>query len=350
MIAGVAIQAIKKACNVKTDPKQSIVGGDEFVVVTGGAGFIGSNIARRLSESGVRVVVCDRLGQGAKWRNLVGLCLHDIVRPEALKEFLLSQAGRVAAIVHMGAISATTEQDVDRIVHDNVRATLDLWDWTRANGTRLIYASSAATYGAGDQGFVDGADIQHLLTLKPLNAYGWSKAAVDLRVAREHADGRSGVQWAGLKFFNVYGPGEDHKGEMRSVVNKIMPKILAGETIELFKSYKDGVEDGGQKRDFVYVGDCVDMVMWLLGNPSVSGLFNVGSGTARTFRDLAIATFSSLGREAQIRYIDMPEVLRGKYQYFTEADMTQARRVGFQGGGTSLESGIDAYVRAWKNR
>src|SRR6202022_3414106 len=161
-----------------------------------------------------------------------------VIRPEALQSYLFAHADKVPAVIHMGAISATTEQDVDRILQDNIRATLDLWDWTRANGTRLVYASSAATYGDGEQGFRDGADLAHLLALRPLNAYGWSKAVVDLKVAKEHAQGRSAPQWAGLKFFNVYGPGEDHKGDMRSVINKIMPKILAGETIELFKSHK----------------------------------------------------------------------------------------------------------------
>ncbi len=326
---------------------QSIFVADDIVVVTGGAGFIGSNIARRLSEAGARVVICDRLGRGEKWRNLIGVSLHDVIRPEALPDYLASHADKIPALVHMGAISSTTEQDVDRIVHDNVRATLDLWDWTGANGTRLVYASSAATYGGGEIGFRDGIDLAYLSALKPLNAYGWSKAVVDLRIAKERAQGRERGQWAGLKFFNVYGPGEDHKGEMRSVINKIMPKILAGETIELFKSHKSGYEDGGQKRDFVYVNDCVAMVDWLLANPSINGLFNVGSGTARTFRDLATATFHSLGQEPRIRYVDMPEVLRGKYQYFTEADMSQARNAGFIEGGTSLETGIDAYVRQW---
>lgn len=320
---------------------------DDLVVVTGGAGFIGSNIARRLSAAGARVVVCDRLGQGEKWRNLVGTCLHDVIRPEALQGYLASHAAKIPAVVHLGAISATTERDVDRILNDNVRATLDLWEWSRANGTRLIYASSAATYGDGEMGFRDGIEMAYLRALKPLNAYGWSKAVVDLRIAEDHVQGRDGVAWAGLKFFNVYGPGEDHKGEMRSVVNKIMPKILAGETIELFRSHKPGYEDGGQKRDFVYVDDCVAMVEWLLANREIRGLFNVGSGTARTFSDLATATFRSLGQEPRIRYVDMPEVLRGRYQYFTEADMGRAREAGFTAGGTSLEAGIDAYVRQW---
>jgi ADP-L-glycero-D-manno-heptose 6-epimerase len=320
---------------------------DDLLVVTGGAGFIGSNIARHLSEAGARVVVCDRLGHGEKWRNLIGLCLHDVIRPEALKGYLAAHAAKIPAVVHMGAISATTERDVDRILNDNVRATLDLWEWTRANGTRFIYASSAATYGDGEMGFGDGLDLARLRALKPLNAYGWSKAVVDLRIAGEHLQGRDGGAWAGLKFFNVYGPGEDHKGEMRSVVNKIMPKILAGETIELFKSHRQGYADGGQKRDFVYVEDCVAMVAWLLANPGIRGLFNVGSGKARTFADLATATFRSLGQEPRIRYVDMPEILRGKYQYFTEADMGQARAAGFDGGGTALEAGIDAYVRRW---
>ena len=330
-----------------TNSRPCIFSADDIVVVTGGAGFIGSNIAGRLSEGGARVVICDRLGCGEKWRNLVGLSLHDVIRPEVLQAYLKDHGSKIPAIVHMGAISATTERDADRILQDNVRATLDVWSWAKNNGSRLIYASSAATYGDGGMGFRDGLDLSYLGALKPLNAYGWSKAFVDLRAAREQSQGRDLGQWAGLKFFNVYGPGEDHKGEMRSVVNKIMPKILAGETIELFRSHKSGYDDGGQKRDFVYVEDCVAMTEWLLANPAISGLFNVGSGVARTFRDLATTTFRSLGQEPRIRYIDMPEILRGKYQYFTEADMSQARSAGFDGGGTSLEDGIDAYVRRW---
>ncbi|HEV7257949.1 MAG TPA: ADP-glyceromanno-heptose 6-epimerase [Bosea sp. (in: a-proteobacteria)] len=318
-----------------------------MVIVTGGAGFIGSNISRRLAETGVRVVVCDRLGRSDKWRNLLGLPLHDVIRPEALQQYLATNADKIPALVHMGAISATTEQDADRILQDNIRATLDIWEWTRANESRLVYASSAATYGDGGQGFSDAMDLAHLSALRPLNAYGWSKAFVDLRAARQTEQGRPLGRWAGLKFFNVYGPGEDHKGEMRSVINKIMPKIINGETIELFRSHKEGYEDGGQKRDFVYVEDCVAMVEWLLANPAIDGLFNVGSGTARTFRDLASATFRSLGQEPRIRYVDMPEILRGKYQYFTEADMSRAREAGFMGGGTSLEDGIDDYVQRW---
>lgn len=330
-----------------TKQAQTSFSADDIVVVTGGAGFIGSNIVRRLSAAGTRVVVCDRFGRTEKWRNLVGISLMDVIRPEALPAYLALHADKIPAIVHMGAISATTELDSDRILQDNVRATLDVWAWTHANGSRLVYASSAATYGDGGMGFRDGLDLTYLSALKPLNAYGWSKALVDLKVAGELARGGDASRLAGLKFFNVYGPGEDHKGDMRSVVNKIMPKILAGDTVELFRSHKSSYEDGGQMRDFVYVEDCVAMVEWLLANPTVDGLFNVGSGTARSFRDLATATFRSLGQEPRIRYVDMPEILRGKYQYFTEADMSGVRAAGFTGGGTSLEDGIDAYVRRW---
>ncbi len=321
---------------------------EDRVVVTGGAGFIGSNVVKRLSGEGVRVVVCDRMGQGLKWRNLRGAMVHDVIRPEALMAYLESNAGRIPAIVHMGAISATTETDVDRILHDNVRTTLDLWTWTRTNGVRLIYATSAATYGDGELGFSDGADLDALLKLKPLNAYGWSKHVVDLRVAADLREGRAGPQWAGLKFFNVYGPGEAHKGDMRSVIHKIIPRVLAGETVELFKSYKDGFADGEQRRDFVFVEDCVSTIAWLLAHPGTSGLFNVGSGQARSFRDLAEITFRALGHELRVHYIEMPEALRCRYQYFTEADMRGCRAAGIAVKPTSLEDGIAAYVEAWR--
>ncbi len=232
------------------------------ILVTGVAGFIGSNVARRLAGAGRNVVGCDRLGQGSKWRNLVDVGLHDLVTPEALPGWLARNGGGLGGIVHMGAISATTETDVDLIVRENVRATLDLWEFCARAAVPLIYASSGAVYGDGRHGFDDDPDL--MARLRPLNAYGWSKLFVDRRIVADAAQGSTPPRWAGLRFFNVYGPGEDHKGDMRSVVAKLVPRILDGEPARLFRSYRADVPDGGQQRDFVHVGDVVDVILWLL--------------------------------------------------------------------------------------
>ena len=230
---------------------------DGLIVVTGAAGFIGSNIASMLAAEGQKVVACDWFGDGAKWTNLRDAALHDIVRPEALMAWLDALPAPPDAIVHMGAVSATTETDVDLIVERNVRATLDLWTYAARQGVRFIYASSAATYGDGAQGFVDDDSPQALAGLRPLNAYGWSKHVVDRRIVDDVRRGAALPRgWAGLKFFNVYGPGEAHKGSMRSVVHQIYPAASRGETVSLFKSDHPDYADGGQLRDFIYVADC----------------------------------------------------------------------------------------------
>ncbi|MFS8038247.1 ADP-glyceromanno-heptose 6-epimerase [Xanthobacter sp. AM11] len=317
----------------------------DLLLVTGGAGFIGSNIARAAAEDGYRVVVADWLEDGPKWRNIADIALHDVIRPEAINSFVAQEGGRLAAVVHMGAISATTERDADKIVTRNIRATLDLWELCARKALGFVYASSAATYGDGTSGFSDSEDAAALAGLAPLNPYGWSKAFVDRRIMADVAEGRPRPpQFAGLRFFNVYGPGEGHKGDMRSVVHKIYPAAAAGESVTLFKSHDPRYADGGQLRDFVYVGDCVEVVRWLLESPDVSGIFNVGTGQARSFADLATAVFAALGAEPNITYVDMPESLRKAYQYFTQADMAKLRAAGFRRPFTSLEDGVAAYV------
>ena len=320
-----------------------------MIVVTGGAGFIGSNLVAALADRGEHeLVVVDELGTGNKWRNVAKHELADIVHPRDLPGFLERNRGRINAIVHMGAISATTERDVDRIVANNWRLSLDLWDWCARFGVRLIYASSAATYGDGSLGFVDDGSCEALAELRPLNAYGWSKLAFDRRVARIVADGGpTPPQWSGLKFFNVYGPNEGHKGDMMSVVAKTYPKAAAGESATLFRSHHPDYEDGGQSRDFVWVGDCVDVMLWLLDTPSVSGLFNCGSGKARSFADLTSAVFRALDLEPRIDFVDTPVEIRDKYQYFTEADQTRLRAAGYAKPSTSLEDGITEYVQRY---
>lgn len=316
-------------------------------VVTGGAGFIGSNIVYGLERRGLGpVVVVDHLSDGDKWRNLAKRELADVIRPEALSAFLLANAALIEAVIHMGAISATTETDVDLIFENNFRLSLDLWQWCTQHGVRFIYASSAATYGDGGEGFDDDASVDALARLQPMNPYGWSKNLFDRRVARSIINGDDlPRQWAGLKFFNVYGPNEYHKERMQSVVSQVYPVARDGGPARLFKSHHPDYEDGGQLRDFIWVDDCVEIVLWLLDNDGVSGLFNCGTGRARSFADLARAVYAALDREAAIEFIDTPEDIRDKYQYFTEARMDKLRAAGYGKPMTELEDGVGRYVR-----
>lgn len=314
-------------------------------VVTGGAGFIGSNIVAGLSSRGDEVLVCDWLRTDERWRNIAKHEVADVIAPEALLEWLDAHGDDVQAVIHMGANSSTTETDVDLIVRQNVRASLDLLEWCTRADKRFIYASSAATYGDGSSGFDDASDRRSLAKLRPLNAYGWSKHLVDRRISMLKERGTSlPPQCAGLKFFNVYGPNEYHKGSMMSVVARNFESVSAGEPMRLFRSYRPEYGDGGQLRDFVYVMDCVDVVLWLLDNPSVSGLFNVGSGAARSWQDLAKAMFAAAGREPRIEFIDMPAALIEKYQYFTEARLDRLRSAGYRQAFATLEAGIADYV------
>ncbi|HWE99087.1 MAG TPA: ADP-glyceromanno-heptose 6-epimerase [Caulobacteraceae bacterium] len=317
-------------------------------LVTGGAGFIGSNVAAALAEDPeAEVVVCDTLGAAdhGKWRNIAKRPLADLIAPDELFDWLSVNGGRVEAVVHMGAISSTTETDVDLIVEVNFRLSRDLFLWCEDARRRFVYASSAATYGDGALGFEDRQDIAWLDRLRPLNAYGWSKALFDRWAVRRAASGEGPPHWTGLKFFNVYGPNEGHKGEMKSVIAKIVPDIVRGAPVTLFKSGEPAYPDGGQMRDFVYVRDAAACVAWLARGGGASGVFNFGSGQARSFADLARAAFAAAGREPQIDYVDMPEALRGRYQYYTCATMDRLREAGWNAPPTSLESGVDDYVR-----
>jgi ADP-L-glycero-D-manno-heptose 6-epimerase len=247
----------------------------------------------------------------------------------------------------MGAISATTERDGERLVSENIRLTLDLWEWCSDHKVPFVYASSAATYGDGLEGFDDDASSEALARLKPMNGYGWSKHAVDRRIAMDVAEGRQTPPvWAGLKFFNVYGPRETFKGDMRSVALKLYETLSTGGKATLFKSHNPNYADGGQLRDFVYVGDCVAVILWILEQKRFSGLYNLGTGQARSWLDLATAVFSAMGLPADITYVDMPEAIRDRYQYFTEARMARLRAAGYDAPFTSVEHGVAAYV-AW---
>jgi ADP-L-glycero-D-manno-heptose 6-epimerase len=323
-----------------------------MILVTGGAGFIGSNLVAGLEARGAGdVVVCDRLGSGDKWRNIAKRDLADVIPPEELTAFVDGHASRIEAVFHMGAISAMTETDADLIAETNFRLSCAIWERCAHHRIPLIYASSAATYGDGSAGFDDDGSRDALSALRPLNAYGWSKHLFDRWVARRletrHDAMRCPPCWAGLKFFNVYGPNEYHKDGQISVVLKNFREVRDGGAAVLFRSHHPDYPDGGQKRDFVWVGDCVDVMLWLLDNPRVSGLFNLGTGTARTFADLAGALFAALGRNTEIDFIDTPAAIRDKYQYFTQARMARLRTAGYTAPFTDLEDGVRRYVQAF---
>jgi ADP-L-glycero-D-manno-heptose 6-epimerase len=318
--------------------------------VTGGAGFIGSNIVARLAEDrSLDVVVCDRLREAerGKWRNIAKHPIGDFVAPEAMFEWLEKRWRDVEVVVHMAAVSSTTEPDADNIVHSNFTLSRDLFRWCADRQRRLIYASSAATYGAGEHGFDDDNDYEALVRLRPLNTYGWSKALFDIFAERQAARDYAPPQWVGLKFFNVYGPNEEHKRSMKSVAAQIWPHIRDGHSVQLFKSYRADIPDGGQMRDFVYVRDAADVIEWLIRNPQVSGIFNLGSGQARSFADMAAAVFKAAGREPAIDYVPMPPAIRDKYQYFTQARMDRLMAAGYPKPMTALEEGIEDYVRRY---
>jgi ADP-L-glycero-D-manno-heptose 6-epimerase len=321
-----------------------------MLLVTGGAGFIGSNVVAALNEAGRSdVVVCDFLGHDGKWRNLAKRQLADIVPPAELLDWLKGR--KLDAIIHLGAISETTATDGDLVIETNFRLSMRLLDWCTASAVPFIYASSAATYGDGAEGFGDDASLPALKKLRPMNLYGWSKQLFDLSVAERLARGeRLPPQWAGLKFFNVFGPNEYHKGAMMSVLARRFDDVKAGRVVQLFKSHRDGIADGDQRRDFIYVDDVVRVVMWLLATPSVSGIFNVGTGKARSFRDLMLAAYAALGTAPNIQYIDMPEAIRGSYQYFTQSEVDRLCRAGYNGGFTTLEDAVKAYVGGYLDR
>ena len=315
-----------------------------MILVTGGAGFIGSNLCADLEAAGHRdIVVADTLGHEGKWRNIAKRGLRDVILPDEIEPWLAGRQ-RLAAVVHMGANSSTTASDGDAVLRSNFRLSTRLWDWCAATGTPLLYASSAATYGDGTGGFDDDAAPEALARLRPLNLYGWSKHLFDRWAVARAAEGHAPPQWAGLKFFNVFGPNEGHKGPMRSLVAKTTPGIAAGGRVALFRSHRAGIADGEQRRDFVYVKDCGAAVLWLLANPQVSGLFNLGTGRARSFRDLVLAVGRALDVAVGIDFVDMPEAIRGQYQYFTEARMDRLRRAGFERPFASLEAAVADYV------
>jgi len=314
-----------------------------MIVVTGGAGFIGSAVVAALNARGEQnIVIVDNLDDSAKWKNLVGLKYrHYLHKSQFIANLTSPELKKLTGIVHMGACSSTTEQDGDYLMANNYAYTRLIAEHALERGIRLVYASSAATYGGIEAGFND--DDATSLTLKPINRYGYSKQIFD-EVAIANGWQK---QIAGLKFFNVYGPNEYHKGDMSSVVYKAYGQILENGFLKLFKSHRENYADGEQKRDFVYIKDCVDVIVELLQKPSVNGIFNLGSGQARSWNDLANAVFTAMGEkfEKKIEYIEMPAAIINSYQYFTEANMAKLTAAGITLKKTSLEDGVRDYVQ-----
>lgn len=310
-----------------------------MVIITGAAGFIGSNLAHRLARLGHELWLVDRAIEPSKAPNWAGLERFRFTTDgELLRELSDAASHPVEAVFHLGACSSTTETDWSLLHRNNVEFSRRLWEWCSEAGRPFYYASSAATYGDGASGF---SDRIHPSKLAPLNLYGKSKNDFDLwALGRLDGGGPTPPAWAGLKFFNVYGPRESHKGGMASVVWQARRQITEAGEVRLFKSNDPSYPDGGQRRDFVFVEDCIDHMLWLWEHPEVAGIFNSGSGLARTFDDLALAVFSALGREPRIRYVDLPGHLARQYQNFTEADMSTLRDAGYSKPATLLEEGV----------
>jgi ADP-L-glycero-D-manno-heptose 6-epimerase len=319
-----------------------------MLAVTGGGGFIGSVLAAALNAEGRDdLVIIDHFGRDEKWRNIAKRDMFEIVPVNALSGWLDRFGSEVEAVFHLGANSSTFATDADEMIASNLNSSIAWWRWCAERGKPLFYASSAATYGDGAVGFDDSDDLQSLKRLRPLNLYGWSKHAFDLWAVREAARGRAPPRWIGLKFFNVFGPNETHKGEMQSLVAKNYAAVVAGRPIRLFKSYRPEFADGAQRRDFVYVKDCAAAVLWLWRNAAANGIYNLGSGVGRSFYDLMQALGAACGRVPVIEYVDMPESLRPNYQYFTEAPMAKLRAAGYHAPFTPLEEAVRDYVAGY---
>lgn len=312
-----------------------------MLVVTGGGGFIGSVLCAALNDAGRSdLVIVDRFGTGDKWRNIAKRDFFEIVPPDGLAPWLERFGAQVEAVFHLGANSSTFEVDADAIIATNLNSSIAWWRWCAAEGKKLIYASSAATYGDGAAGFEDAPDIAAAKRLRPLNLYGWSKHAFDLWAMRQAAAGAAPPSWFGLKFFNVFGPNEYHKGEMASLVVKNYRDVAAGRTIRLFKSHRPDYADGEQRRDFVYVKDCARVMLWLWQQGTTSGIFNLGTGEARSFLDLMKALGRACGIAPNIEFIGIPPAIGPNYQYFTEAKMGRLREIGYNAPFTPLEDAV----------
>jgi len=312
-----------------------------MIIVTGGAGFIGSAFLWKLNQEGIDdILIVDELGESDKWKNLVNRRYVEYIHKDVFLRMIRNEQMPFTprAIIHMGACSSTTERDADYLMDNNYHYTCRLAEWALPHNIRFIYASSAATYGDGSQGFSDDSSVT--ATLRPMNMYGYSKQVFDLWVLRQQVE----KQVVGIKFFNVFGPNEYHKGDMRSVVHKAFEQIRDTGEVRLFKSHKPEYIDGGQMRDFIYVKDCVDVMWWLFEHPEANGIFNVGTGKARTWNDLVRALFSAMEMKPKIEYFAMPPEIRDQYQYLTEAKMDKLRATGCPVNFTPLEDAVKDYV------
>ena len=328
------------------------------IVVTGATGFIGSNLLYALEERGYSDIVgIDSFGDGEKWKNVANRSFVQFVLPEQTQAFLEQKTQAITAIIHLGGISTTTETNVDEIVRTNIQLSINLYEFCKKNRIQFIYASSAATYGGtiNDwESFEDYQDIKHLQLLKPMNAYGWSKHCIDKYIAIDRAREQFDNQVVGLKFFNVYGPNEYHKGEQMSVIAKFHQQYIKYGKAKLFKfdnRYRSHMLDKrAPRRDFVYVDDCVAVIIWMLEHQEVNGLFNVGTGIATSFEMVAKIVAESLGKEPAIEYIEMPELLQSQYQDYTCSNIDKLRSVGFKAEMTSEKEGVKEYVKKYLSR
>ena len=312
-----------------------------MILLTGGAGFIGANLLRQLNRLGIKdILIVDNVAKSRKWANLVGCTFCNYIHKDGLWQWLLeNQEIEFELVIHLGACSNTMENDFDYLIRNNTSYSQRLWDFCYRRQIPFIYASSAATYGDGSVGFSDAHET--ICSYRPINGYGYSKHLFDLWAL---AQTETPPRWYGLKFFNVYGPYENHKNRMASVAYHAVPQAIKTGCIRLFKSYREGYTDGGQKRDFVYVDDVVRMIVFLMNSVVPNGVYNAGSGEARTFNDLAAAIFGALKKQTKIEYFDMPDTIKSGYQYFTEADMSKIQSAGYNIKSTPLEIGVQQYV------
>ncbi|HPD57324.1 MAG TPA: ADP-glyceromanno-heptose 6-epimerase [Smithellaceae bacterium] len=312
-----------------------------MIIVTGGAGFIGSAFVWKLNQQGVDdIIIVDQLGSDDKWKNLVNRRFTDCLHKDDFIKIVQEDKGpwKVRAVIHMGACSSTTERDADYLWENNYLYSRRVAEWSLRHNIRFIYASSAATYGDGTLGFSD--DHEKIGSLKPINMYGYSKHVFDLWVLKNKLENKM----TGIKFFNVFGPNEYHKGDMTSVIYKAFNQIRETGKVRLFKSYKKEYPHGGQLRDFVYIKDCVDVMWWFLNNPDANGIYNLGTGKARTWKDLIKAVFAAMERKTNIQFVEMPEAIRKQYQYFTEAQMNKLKTAGYAVNFAPLEETVRDYV------
>lgn len=317
-----------------------------MIIVTGGAGFIGSAFVWRLNQEGIdNILIVDELKDSEKWKNLVGLRYADYIHKNDFIDLVnAEEAPPASAVIHMGACSETTETDGDYLMDNNYHYTQILSEWAMENDIYFMYASSAATYGDGSNGFKD--DVEALQLLRPINRYGYSKHLFDLYAERNQVIDNM----VGLKFFNVFGPNEAHKLSMKSIVCKAYPQFIEQGKINLFKSYRSDYKDGEQKRDFIYIKDVIEMMWWLFKNQHIKGLFNIGTGEAKSWNDVANAMFKAHGKLPKIEYIDMPEKLINQYQYFTEAPMGKLKKAGCPVSCRSLENAIEDYINNYLSK